>query len=82
MPCSAYSELSNRFRESTDPMSLQKSTRNARSGSFWTALFAVTLILLAFRSVWVLPWFALLIALPGRSSLEGVLESRAKRGCR
>jgi hypothetical protein len=61
----AYSEVSNRFRESTDPMWLQ-SRRNVRSGSFCTALFAVTLILLAFRSVWVLPWFALLIALPAR----------------
>jgi hypothetical protein len=76
---SAYSEISNRFRESTDPMWLQESTWNVRSGSFWTALFALTLILLAFRSAGP----ALVRAadcVAGSSSLEGALESRAKRG--
>jgi hypothetical protein len=64
----AYSEVSNGFRESADPMWLQESRGNVRSGGFWTAWFAVTPILLAFRSIWVLPWFALLIALPARSA--------------
>jgi hypothetical protein len=74
----AYSEVSNRFRESTDPMWLQ-SRRNLRSGSFCTALLSVTLILLAFRGVWVLPWFALLIALPARPAWKARSSLGPKR---
>jgi hypothetical protein len=35
----------------------------------------VSLVLLAFRSLWILPWFALLIALPARSAWKA--RSRA-----
>jgi GT2 family glycosyltransferase len=71
----AYSEVSNRFRGSADPLWLQESRRNVRSGSFWIAWFAVTLVLLALRSAWILPWFTLLIVLPARSAWKA--RSRA-----
>ena len=71
----AYAEVSNRFRESADPMWLRESRRNVRSGSFWIASLVVSIILLAFRTPWILPWFALLIALPGRSAWKA--RSRA-----
>jgi glycosyltransferase involved in cell wall biosynthesis len=64
----AYAEVSNRFRGSADPMWSQESRRNIRSGSFWIVWLAVMLLLLAFRNVWVLAWFAPLIALPVRSA--------------
>jgi GT2 family glycosyltransferase len=71
----AYAEVSTRFRESADPMWLQESKRNLRNGSFWIAWFAIALGLLAFRSVWVLPWFALLLVLSARSAWKA--RSRA-----
>jgi glycosyltransferase involved in cell wall biosynthesis len=71
----AYAEVSSRFRESADPMWLRESRRNVRSGCFWIAWLVVSLILLAFGSVWILPWFALLIALPARSAWKA--RSRA-----
>jgi glycosyltransferase involved in cell wall biosynthesis len=71
----AYAEVSSRFRESADPMWLQDSRRNLRNGSFWIAWFAVAGVLLAFRSVWILPWFALLIVLSARSGWKA--RSRA-----
>ena len=64
----AYAEVSNRFRGSADPMWSQESRRNLRSGCFWIASLAVSFLLLAFRSLWILPWFALLVALPTRSA--------------
>jgi glycosyltransferase involved in cell wall biosynthesis len=64
----AYSEVSNRFQGSADPMWLQESRKNLRRGSFWIAWLVVGLALLVLRSVWILPWFALLIALPVRSA--------------
>jgi glycosyltransferase involved in cell wall biosynthesis len=71
----AYAEVSNRFVRTADPMWSQESRRNLRSGSFWIAWLVVSLILLAFRSLWILPWFALLIALPARSAWKA--RSRA-----
>jgi hypothetical protein len=56
-------------------MWLQESKRNVRSGSFWIAWFTVTLVLLALRSVWMLPWFTLLIVLAARSAWKA--RSRA-----
>jgi glycosyltransferase involved in cell wall biosynthesis len=72
----AYAEVSNRFRGSADPMWSQESRRNIRSGSFWIAWLAGMFLLLAFRNVWVLPWFAPLIALPVRSAWRA--RSRAR----
>jgi glycosyltransferase involved in cell wall biosynthesis len=71
----AYAEVSSRFRESADPMWLQESKRNVRNGSFWIAWFGVSGVLLAFRSLWILPWFALLIVLSARSAWKA--RSRA-----
>jgi GT2 family glycosyltransferase len=75
----AYSEVSNRFRESADPMWLQQSRRNVVSGSFWIGWFAVTLVLLACRSVWILPWFALLIAFAARSAWKARSRAAGQR---
>jgi len=71
----AYSEVSNRFHGSADPMWLQESRRNVRNGSFWITWLVVSIILLAFRNIWILPWLALLIALSVRSAWKG--RSRA-----
>jgi glycosyltransferase involved in cell wall biosynthesis len=71
----AYSEVSNRFHGTGDPMWLQESRRNVRRGSFWIAWLVAGLVLLVLRSVWILPWFALLIALPVRSAWKA--RSRA-----
>ena len=45
----AYSEVSNRFRGSGDPMWLRESRRNVCSGSFWIAWLVVSVLLLAFE---------------------------------
>jgi GT2 family glycosyltransferase len=71
----AYREVSNRFCETADPMWLQESRKNLRNGSFWIAWFTVTLVLLAFRNAWVLPWVALLIVFVARSAWKA--RSRA-----
>ena len=71
----AYSEVSNRFQGTADPMWLHESRRNMRRGSFWITWLVVSIILLAFRNIWILPWFALLIALSVRSAWKG--RSRA-----
>jgi glycosyltransferase involved in cell wall biosynthesis len=64
----AYSEVSNRFHGTADPMWLQESRRNLRRGSFWIAWLVAGLVLSILRSVWILPWLALLIALSARSA--------------
>jgi glycosyltransferase involved in cell wall biosynthesis len=71
----AYCEVSSRFHGSGDPMWLQESRGNVRRGSFWIAWLVAGLVLLVLRSVWILPWFALLIALPVRSAWKA--RSRA-----
>src|ERR1700678_3441361 len=71
----AYSEVSNRFHGSADPMWLQESRGNVHRGSFWIAWLVAGLVLLVLRSVWILPWLALLIALPVRSAWKA--RSRA-----
>jgi glycosyltransferase involved in cell wall biosynthesis len=63
----AYSEVSSRFRETADPMWSRESKRNLRNGSFWITWFTVACGLLAFRSLWILPWFVLLLVLSARS---------------
>jgi glycosyltransferase involved in cell wall biosynthesis len=71
----AYAEVSNRFHGTADPMWLQESRRNVRRGSFWIAWLVAGLVLLLLRSVWGLPWLALLIALQLRSAWKA--RSRA-----
>ena len=76
----AYAEVSNRFRGSADPMWLQESRRNVRSGSFWIAWLVVSFVLLAFGSFWILPWFAPLIALPLRSAWKARSRAPGQKG--
>jgi glycosyltransferase involved in cell wall biosynthesis len=71
----AYSEVSNRFQGTADPMWLQESRGNVRRGSFWIAWLLAGLVLSVLRSVWILPWLAVLIALPVRSAWKA--RSRA-----
>jgi hypothetical protein len=75
----AYAEVSNRFLGTADPMWSQESRRNLRSGSFWIAWLVVCPILLAFRSPWILPWFALLIVLPARSAWKARLRAPGQK---
>jgi glycosyltransferase involved in cell wall biosynthesis len=75
----AYSEVSNRFHGSADPMWLQESRKNLRRGSFWIAWLVVGLVLLVLRSVWILPWFALLIALPLRSAWKARFKAPGQK---
>ena len=51
-----------------------------RSGSFWMAWLVVSFVLLAFRSLWILPWFALLIALPARSAWKARSRAPGQKG--
>jgi glycosyltransferase involved in cell wall biosynthesis len=71
----AYSEVSNRFQGTADPMWLHESRRNMRRGSFWIAWLVAGLVLLVLRSVWILPWLGLVIAFPLRSAWKA--RSRA-----
>jgi GT2 family glycosyltransferase len=75
----AYAEVSNRFVGTADPMWSEESRRNLRSGGFWIAWLVVSLILLALRSPWILPWFALLIALPARSAWKARSRARGQK---
>lgn len=75
----AYSEVSNRFHGSADPMWLRESRRNVRNGSFWITWLVVGIVLLTFRNVWILPWFALLIALPVRSAWKARLRAPGQK---
>lgn len=76
----AYAEVSNRFRGTQDPMWLQESKRNIGGGSFWITYIAAGLLLLAFRSVWILPWFAVLVALSIRSAWKARSKAPGQKG--
>jgi glycosyltransferase involved in cell wall biosynthesis len=71
----AYSEVSSRFQGTADPMWSQESRGNVRRGGFWIAWLVAGLVLMILRSVWILPWLAVLIALPLRSAWKA--RSRA-----
>ena len=76
----AYAEVSNRFAGTGDPMWSQESRRNLRNGSFWLAWLVGSLALSAFKSLWILPWFALLIALPARSAWKARSRAPGQKG--
>ena len=76
----AYAEVSNRFAGTGDPMWSQESKRNLRNGSFWLAWLVGSLALSAFKSLWILPWFALLIALPARSAWKARSRAPGQKG--
>jgi glycosyltransferase involved in cell wall biosynthesis len=64
----AYAELAARYGKTADPMWLQESRRNLRKGVFWITWLLIALVFSAFRSLWVMPWFALLPVLSVRSA--------------
>jgi glycosyltransferase involved in cell wall biosynthesis len=64
----AYAEISDRFRRSGDPMWLRESNRNLLSGGFWIGWLPVSLMVGALRSLWIIPWLALLPLLSARSA--------------
>jgi glycosyltransferase involved in cell wall biosynthesis len=64
----AYAEIAGRYRGTADPMWSEESSRNLRTGAFWIAWFLIALLFSAFRSLWVVPWLALLPALSARSA--------------
>jgi glycosyltransferase involved in cell wall biosynthesis len=76
----AYAEVSKRFRGSEDPLWVQESKRNIRGGSFWIAWIAGGLVLLAFKSLWILPWFALLAAFSTRSAWKARSRAPGQKG--
>jgi glycosyltransferase involved in cell wall biosynthesis len=64
----AYAELATRYRASADPMWQLESQRNLLSGIFWIAWLSLSLALLAFKSLWIVPWLAVPVALSARSA--------------
>jgi GT2 family glycosyltransferase len=64
----AYAEISARFRRSADPMWSQESNRNLRSGGFWIVWLPIALLMGALKSLWIIPWLALLPILTVRSA--------------
>jgi cellulose synthase/poly-beta-1,6-N-acetylglucosamine synthase-like glycosyltransferase len=64
----AYAEISSRFRDTSDRMWLQESQRNYRSAAFWIVWFLVAALLVGLRTVWALPWLAVLPLLSIRSA--------------
>jgi GT2 family glycosyltransferase len=64
----AYAEISARFRSTSDRMWLEESKRNYRSAVFWLVWFLVAALLVGFRSLWAIPWLAILPLLAVRSA--------------
>jgi cellulose synthase/poly-beta-1,6-N-acetylglucosamine synthase-like glycosyltransferase len=64
----AYAEISHRFRNTGDPMWLRESNKNYRSAAFWLLWFLVASLLVLCRSMWAIPWLAVLPLLAARSA--------------
>jgi cellulose synthase/poly-beta-1,6-N-acetylglucosamine synthase-like glycosyltransferase len=64
----AYAEMARRYRGTADPMWSQESHRNLRTGVFWITWLLIALLFGALRSLWVVPWLALLPVLSARSA--------------
>jgi glycosyltransferase involved in cell wall biosynthesis len=64
----AYAQISDRFRNSTDPMWLAESRRNLIRGSAWIAWGCIGAGLAAFRSWGIFAWLGVLAALSIRSA--------------
>ena len=63
----AYADMSDRFRNSTDPMWVKESRRNFKTGLFWIVWAAIGIAMVALAEWWALPWLALLPLLSARS---------------
>ena len=64
----AYAEMATRYRASADRMWQRECKRNLLSGSFWIAWLSLSLPLLALKSLWIVPWLAVPVALSARSA--------------
>jgi glycosyltransferase involved in cell wall biosynthesis len=64
----AYAEMAFRYRGTTDPMWSQESRRNLRTGVFWITWLLIALLFAALRTLWGVPWLALLPVLSARSA--------------
>jgi cellulose synthase/poly-beta-1,6-N-acetylglucosamine synthase-like glycosyltransferase len=74
----AYAEMAVRYRGTTDPMWSQESRRNLRIGVFWITWLLIALLFAAFRSLWVVPWLALLPVLSARSAWKARSKARGQ----
>jgi cellulose synthase/poly-beta-1,6-N-acetylglucosamine synthase-like glycosyltransferase len=63
----AYAELSERFRQSADPLWVRESRNNVVRGSFWIVSLAASMATLGFSRVPLALWLALLTILSLRS---------------
>jgi cellulose synthase/poly-beta-1,6-N-acetylglucosamine synthase-like glycosyltransferase len=74
----AYAELAIRFRSTTDPMWSQESRRNLRTGVFWISWPFIVLLFATLRSLWIIPWLALLPVLSARSAWKARSKARGQ----
>jgi cellulose synthase/poly-beta-1,6-N-acetylglucosamine synthase-like glycosyltransferase len=74
----AYAEVAFRYRGTTDPMWSQESRRNLGTGVFWITWLLIALLFAALRSLWVVPWFALLPVLSARSAWKARSKARGQ----
>jgi glycosyltransferase involved in cell wall biosynthesis len=76
----AYAEVSDRFRDSDDPMWLRESKSNLIRGGFWIGSFAVSLALLGFSRVPLSLWLLLLGAVSVRSAWKARWKAPGSAG--
>jgi cellulose synthase/poly-beta-1,6-N-acetylglucosamine synthase-like glycosyltransferase len=74
----AYAEMAVRYRGTADPMWSQESRRNLRIGAFWITWLLIALLFAVLRSLWVVPWLALLPVLSARSAWKARSKARGQ----
>jgi glycosyltransferase involved in cell wall biosynthesis len=74
----AYAEMAVRYRGTTDPMWSQESRKNLRIGVFWITWLLIALLFAALRSLWVVPWLALLPVSSARSAWKARSKARGQ----
>jgi glycosyltransferase involved in cell wall biosynthesis len=75
----AYAEMANRYRGSADPMWQREGKRNMLIGIFWIVWLALCLPLLAFKSLWFVPWLAVPVALSARSAWRARVKAPGQK---
>jgi glycosyltransferase involved in cell wall biosynthesis len=75
----AYAELSNRYRNSADPMWLLESRRNVRRGVFWMAWLALIIVTVAFSPLWTPLLLALGATFVSRSAWKARYKAPSQR---
>src|SRR3984957_1532902 len=70
----AYAEIATRYRGSADPAWQHECKRNLLSGIFWTVWLFLSLPLLVFAPLWVMPW----LAVPALLSVRSAWKARSR----